>query len=201
MYRNFFKRLIDFLAACIVLLIVFPFLIILIAVLFFANNGKPFFFQERVGYKNRIFKVVKFKTMNDRRGTDGKLLPDNIRLTKAGKFVRSTSMDELPQLLNVLIGQMSLVGPRPLLVKYLPLYNERQKRRHTVKPGITGWSQVNGRNTVTWQQRFEHDIFYVENLSLTLDIKILLQTIKKVVVREGIAADGAATMPPFTGNN
>jgi lipopolysaccharide/colanic/teichoic acid biosynthesis glycosyltransferase len=201
MYRVFFKRLIDILAALIVLIILSPVLLILVVVLTIANNGKPFFFQERIGYKDKIFKVIKFKTMNDRRGKDGKLLPDHVRLTPAGKFVRSTSLDELPQLLNVLIGEMSLVGPRPLLVKYLPLYNDQQLIRHTVKPGISGWSQVNGRNTVSWQQRFEHDIFYVENLSLTLDLKILFKTVKKVVVREGIAADDNVTMPPFTGNN
>jgi lipopolysaccharide/colanic/teichoic acid biosynthesis glycosyltransferase len=165
-----------------------------------SQKTNPFFVQERVGLNNRIFKLLKFRTMTNERDKTGKFLPDVLRLTKIGKLVRSTSMDELPQLFNVLLGDMSLIGPRPLLVNYLPLYNQRQTRRHEVKPGITGWAQVNGRNTLSWQQRFELDVHYVEHLSFWLDVRILLRTVKNVVKREGISAHGVATMAAFKGN-
>lgn len=174
---------------------------IVLFVLLFVNEGKVFFTQERPGKKARLFKVIKFKTMTDKKDQQGKLLPDKERLTAAGKFIRSTSLDELPQLINVLKGDMSLIGPRPLLPKYLPLYNEQQKRRHEVRPGITGWAQVNGRNAISWQQKFEYDVWYVDHVSFWLDLKIIFLTIRKVLVREGISAEDSATMKPFTGNN
>ena len=201
MYKSVVKRIFDFSISLIVLFILFPFLLIISLVLFFANNGKVFFFQERVGKGNKIFKVVKFKTMNDRKGSDGKLLPDAKRLTPLGRFIRSSSIDEVPQLVDVLKGEMSLVGPRPLLVKYLELYNKTQIRRHNVLPGITGWAQVNGRNAISWTEKFNYDVWYVDNISFFLDVKIFWLTIKKVIVREGISAEGMSTMPPFTGNN
>jgi len=166
-----------------------------------ANKGAgAFFFQERPGKDEKIFKVIKFKTMNDRKDASGNFLPDALRLTKVGKFVRSTSLDEIPQLLNVIKGDMSLIGPRPLLVQYLPLYNDMQRRRHEVRPGITGWAQVNGRNAISWQQKFAYDVWYVDNVSLSLDCKILLKTIQKVFQREGISSDTSATMEAFKGN-
>jgi len=168
--------------------------------LYFANNGKPFFFQRRPGKGGKIFSIIKFKTMNDRRGPDGELLPDSERLTSMGKFVRKTSLDEIPQLINVLKGDMSLIGPRPLLEEYLPLYSERQKRRHDVRPGITGWAQVNGRNTVDWPQRFEMDVWYVENVSFLLDLKIVWATVSKVIKSEGVNSTTSATMEKFRGN-
>jgi len=168
--------------------------------LFITNNGKPFFFQDRPGKNEKIFKVIKFKTMTDERGRDGELLPDKKRLTTIGSLVRKTSLDEIPQLLNVIKGDMSLVGPRPLLVQYLPLYNKKQKRRHEVKPGITGWAQVNGRNTVGWQKKFEYDVWYVDHLTFLLDIKIIFMTIFKVFKSEGISANGQVTMEEFKGN-
>lgn len=168
--------------------------------LIIANSGKPFFYQRRPGKDGRIFTIVKFRTMNDKRDADGDLLPDTERLTKVGSFVRKTSLDEIPQLINVLKGDMSLVGPRPLLVEYLPLYNEVQARRHKVRPGITGWAQVNGRNAISWQQKFEYDVWYVKNLSFFLDLKILFLTIMKVVLREGISQEGEATIEQFKGN-
>ena len=202
MYKHFFKRLFDFCIALVALLLVGWFLIIVAIWLHFANKGAgAFFFQERPGKDAKIFKVIKFKTMNDRKDASGKLLPDAQRLTKVGKFVRSTSLDEIPQLLNVIKGDMSLIGPRPLLVQYLPLYDETQRRRHEVRPGITGWAQVNGRNAIGWQQKFELDVWYVDNVSLLLDIKILLKTNQKVFKREGISSDSSATMEPFKGNN
>lgn len=201
MYKNFFKRLIDFFAALFGLIILSPVFLLVTIGLFFANQGKPFFFQSRPGKGGRIFKIVKFKTMNDRKDGNGELLPDADRLTSVGAFVRKTSIDEIPQLINVLKGDMSLIGPRPLLVQYLPLYNERQARRHEVRPGITGWAQVNGRNAISWDQKFEFDVWYVENISLSLDIKILFMTFKKVFVREGISQEGQATMEAFKGNN
>src|SRR5690554_5401833 len=200
MYKNYLKRIFDFLSAFLGLLLLTPFFIVVTIGLFFVNEGKPFFFQSRPGKGERIFKIVKFKTMNDKRDTSGELLPDAKRLTKIGSFVRKTSLDEIPQLLNVLKGDMSLIGPRPLLIQYLPLYNETQKRRHEVRPGITGWAQVNGRNAISWQQKFEYDVWYVDNTSLWLDIKILFLTLKKVFVREGISQDGQATMEVFKGN-
>lgn len=167
--------------------------------LFIANQGKPFFFQARPGKNGDIFKVIKFKTMNDKKGPNGELLPDADRLTSVGSFVRKTSLDEIPQLLNVIKGDMSLVGPRPLLVEYLPLYSATQQRRHEVKPGITGWAQVNGRNAISWEQKFTYDVWYVDNISLALDIKILFMTVLKVFKSEGISQDGQATMTKFEG--
>lgn len=200
MYKSFFKRLFDFFAAFLGLLILSPLFIVVMIGLYVANQGKPFFFQARPGLNERIFKIIKFKTMNDKKDAQGNLLPDADRLTKIGSFVRKTSLDEIPQLLNVLKGDMSLIGPRPLLVQYLPLYNAEQKKRHDVRPGITGWAQVNGRNAISWQQKFEYDVWYVNHISLLLDIKILFLTVKKVFVREGISQDGQATMEVFNGN-
>jgi undecaprenyl phosphate N,N'-diacetylbacillosamine 1-phosphate transferase len=201
MYKNFFKPTLDFLVALIGLLVLSPIFLFVMIALTIANNGKPFFFQERPGKDERIFKVIKFKTMTDERDASGNLLPDAQRLTKVGRFVRSTSLDEIPQLLNVIKGDMSLIGPRPLLVQYLPLYNEYQKRRHEVRPGITGWAQVNGRNAISWEQKFEFDVWYVDNVSLSLDFKILMKTIQKVFKQEGINSDSSATMEYFTGNH
>lgn len=200
MYTKYFKRLSDFLIAFFGLLIISPIFIFITIGLYLANNGSPFFFQNRPGLKEKVFKIIKFKTMNDKKDIAGNLLPDVERLTKIGSFVRKTSLDEIPQLLNVLKGDMSLIGPRPLLTQYLPLYNEVQKRRHEVRPGITGWAQINGRNAISWQQKFEYDVWYVNNMSLLLDIKILFLTVKKVFFREGISQDGQATMEVFKGN-
>lgn len=202
MYKYFFKRLIDFTIVLIALLIIWPFLVVITIWLHFANKGAgAFFLQERPGKNEKIFKVIKFKTMNDEKDDNGKLLPDKDRLTTIGKIIRSLSIDELPQLINVLKGEMSLVGPRPLLVQYLPLYNEKQRRRHEVWPGITGWAQVNGRNAISWEQKFEYDVWYVENCSFLLDLKIMYLTIKKVFVREGINASQTETMEAFKGTN
>ncbi|CEN33968.1 sugar transferase [Capnocytophaga cynodegmi] len=186
MYKNYIKRLIDFFAALFGLILLSPIFIIVMVGLFFANDGKPFFFQKRPGLHNRVFEIIKFKTMNDRRDSSGKLLPDAERLTKIGSFVRKTSLDEIPQLINVLKGDMSLIGPRPLLVKYLPYYTEREKLRHTVRPGITGLAQVNGRNNISWDEKLEMDAKYVEELSFTNDIKILLKTIQNVISQKDI---------------
>ncbi len=187
MYKNFFKRLIDFAIAFVALLIIWPFLLIITVWLHFANKGAgAFFFQERPGKGEKIFKVIKFKSMTDERDADGKLLPDAQRITKVGKFVRSTSIDELPQLINVLKGDMALIGPRPLLPRYIPYYTEREKLRHTVRPGVTGWAQVNGRNNVGWDKRLEMDAWYVEHLSLILDIKIIIKTIVNVLNRKDV---------------
>ena len=199
MYRFFFKRIVDFTIALIGLLILSPILIIITIALYFANNRKPFFFQLRPGKNERVFKIIKFKTMNDKLDSEGNLLPDSDRLTKTGKFVRKTSIDEVPQLVNVLFGRMSVIGPRPLLTHYLPLYSEHQKQRHNVRPGITGWAQVNGRNAISWNDKFELDVWYVENLSFVLDIKILLLTIKKVFLSEDISAKDNVTMDEFKG--
>lgn len=202
MYSKLFKRWIDFVIVLCVLMFLLPILILITLFLHFANKGAgAFFFQERPGKYGKIFKVIKFKTMSDERDAKGKLLPDEKRLTKIGKFIRSTSIDELPQLINVLKGDMALIGPRPLLVQYLPLYNKEQARRHEVRPGITGWAQCNGRNTISWTKKFELDVWYVDHCSFCLDFKILLLTIKKVFVREGINSETSATMEPFTGNN
>ncbi len=202
MYRNYLKRLIDFIIVFVVLLVIWPILCFVTLWLYFANKGAgAFFTQKRPGKNNKIFKVIKFKTMTDERDESGNLLPDEKRLTKVGKFVRSTSIDELPQLINVLKGDMALIGPRPLLPQYLPLYNQKQIRRHEVRPGITGWAQVNGRNAISWTKKFELDIWYVDHLSFLLDLKIIFLTIKKVFVREGINSRTSATMEPFTGNN
>jgi lipopolysaccharide/colanic/teichoic acid biosynthesis glycosyltransferase len=199
-YNHYLKSLFDFLAAFMGLLVLSPIFILTTIALAMANDGKPFFFQKRPGRKSRVFSIIKFKTMND--GTDafGSLLPDSQRLTKVGAIVRKTSLDEIPQLLNVLKGDMSLVGPRPLLTQYLPLYNDYQRRRHEVKPGITGWAQVNGRNAISWEEKFELDVWYVDNQSFWLDLKILWLTVRKVIVREGISQEGQATMIPFTGS-
>ncbi len=183
------------------LLLLSPVFLILIILLTIFNNGKPFFFQPRPGKKGKLFHIVKFKTMTDKRDEAGTLFPDEVRLTKVGKFIRSTSIDELPQLINVLKGDMSLIGPRPLLIKYLFLYSKEQSRRHEVRPGITGWAQVNGRNTISWQQKFELDTWYVDHVSFLLDVKIILITIKKVFCKEGINRDGCATMEAFNGKN
>jgi len=201
MYKRFFKRVFDFCIALSGLIVLSPVFIIVIVGLFVANRGKPFFFQLRPGLNERVFKIIKFKTMNDKCDSNGGLLPDKDRLTTVGKFVRKTSLDEIPQLINVLKGDMSLIGPRPLLTEYLPLYNEEQKRRHQVRPGITGWAQINGRNTISWKKKFEYDIWYVNNISFSLDIIIFLKTIKKVFIREGISADGEATMEAFKSTN
>lgn len=190
MYKHFFKRLIDFTIVFITLLCIWPFLAIITIWLHFANKGAgAFFYQERPGKDGKIFKVIKFKSMTDERDADGNLLPDRERLTKVGKFVRSTSLDELPQLFNVLKGDMALIGPRPLLVRYLPYYTERERLRHTVRPGISGWAQVNGRNNITWDNKLECDAYYAEHVSLKFDLKILLLTIYKVFKREGVIAD------------
>lgn len=202
MYKYFFKRLIDFCIVLTALLIIWPILLVIYIWLTIANKGAgAFFTQERPGKNGKIFKVIKFKTMTDERDADGKLLPDAQRLTKVGRFVRSTSIDELPQLINVLKGDMSLIGPRPLLVKYLPLYSKEQARRHEVRPGITGWAQCNGRNAISWTKKFELDVWYVDHCSLMLDLKIIFLTIKKVIVREGISSETSVTMEAFTGNN
>jgi lipopolysaccharide/colanic/teichoic acid biosynthesis glycosyltransferase len=201
MYKRFFKQIIDFFIAFTALVILSPLLLIVVILLGFANKGNPFFFQNRPGKDERIFKIVKFRTMTNERDENGMLLPDADRLTGIGKFVRKTSIDEIPQLINVLIGDMSLIGPRPLLPEYLPIFNERQKKRHSVRPGITGWAQVNGRNAISWNKKFEYDVWYVENLSFTLDMKILFKTIKKVIISEGINTQDMATTEPFNGNN
>jgi len=201
MYKRFFKQIIDFFIAFTALVILSPLLLIVVILLGFANKGNPFFFQNRPGKDERIFKIVKFRTMTNERDENGMLLPDADRLTGIGKFVRKTSIDEIPQLINVLIGDMSLIGPRPLLPEYLPIFNERQKKRHSVRPGITGWAQVNGRNAISWNKKFEYDVWYVENLSFTLDMKILFRTIKKVIISEGINTQDMATTEPFNGNN
>lgn len=202
MYKRFFKRLIDFIIVFCVLVVIWPILLIITLWLHFANKGAgTFFTQERPGRGGKVFKVIKFKTMMDERDADGNLLPDADRLTNVGRFVRSTSIDELPQLINVLKGDMALIGPRPLLVQYLPLYSKEQARRHDVRPGITGWAQVNGRNAISWMKKFELDVWYVDHCSFLLDVKIIFLTIKKVFVREGISQEGQATMEFFTGNN
>ena len=202
MYKNFFKRLIDFTIVLTALLIIWPILLMITIWLHFANKGAgAFFTQDRPGKDGKIFKVIKFKTMTDERDAEGNLLPDAERLTKVGKLVRSTSIDELPQLINVLKGDMALIGPRPLLPKYLPLYSPEQARRHEVRPGITGWAQCNGRNAISWAKKFELDVWYVDNCSLWLDIKIIFMTIKKVIAREGISSITSVTMEPFNGNN
>ncbi len=190
MYRNYFKRVFDFFFALIALLCVSPILLVVTIWLHFANKGAgAFFFQERPGMNAKIFKIIKFKSMTDERDAEGKLLPDTQRLTKVGRFVRSTSIDELPQLINVLKGDMALIGPRPLLIRYLPYYTEREKLRHTVRPGITGWAQVHGRNAIDWDSKLELDAEYAERLSFTMDIRIFFLTIKKVIRREGVIAD------------
>ena len=202
MYKHFFKRFFDFWIALIALITISPILLVVTIWLHFANKGAgAFFTQERPGKNAKIFKVIKFKTMTDERDVDGKLLPDAERLTKVGRFVRSTSIDELPQLINVLKGDMALIGPRPLLVQYLPLYSSIQARRHEVRPGITGWAQVNGRNSISWKEKFELDVWYVDNISLKTDVKIIFATIVKVLRRTDISSATSVTMEIFNGNN
>lgn len=202
MYKHFFKRVIDFIFVFCALAVIWPLLLLITIWLHFANKGAGVFFtQERPGRNGKIFRVIKFKTMTDERDKDGNLLPDEQRLTKVGKFVRSTSIDELPQLVNVLKGDMALIGPRPLLVQYLPLYSKEQARRHEVRPGITGWAQCNGRNAISWTKKFELDVWYVDHCSLWLDIKIIFITLKKVFVREGISSETSATTEAFTGDD
>ncbi len=200
MYKNFIKPAIDFVLALVGFLFLSPVFVLVMIGLFFANDGKPFFFQLRPGKDGKIFKIIKFKTMTDKKDENGNLLPDADRLTKIGSFVRKTSLDEIPQLLNVIKGDMSLVGPRPLLPKYLELYNDFQRRRNEVKPGITGWAQVNGRNSISWEKKFEYDVWYVDNVSFLLDVKILIMTVLKVVKSEGINEQGQATSEEFKGN-
>lgn len=202
MYKNCFKRIIDFIIVFIALSIIWPILLLITIWLHFANKGAgAFFFQERAGKLGKIFKIVKFKTMTDEKDAKGNLLPDDKRLTKVGKFVRSTSIDELPQLFNVLKGDMALIGPRPLLVQYLSLYSKEQNRRHEVRPGITGWAQCNGRNAISWTEKFELDVWYVDNLSFVIDLKVFLITIKKVIFREDINSATSVTMEYFNGKN
>ena len=200
MYKNIIKPFFDFLIAFCLLLVASPLFLLVCLGLFWAQNGKVFFTQKRPGKNEQIFSILKFKTMTDQKDQQGNLLPDAERLTHIGKFVRKTSLDELPQLINVLKGEMSMVGPRPLLPEYLSLYNEEQKRRHVVKPGITGWAQVNGRNAISWEDKFQFDVWYVENQSFGLDLKILFLTVKKVFRSEGINTAGQATTEPFKGN-
>ena len=202
MYKSFFKRVIDFVIALVVLLFLSPILLIVTVGLHFANKGAgAFFLQERPGLHGKIFKIIKFKTMTDERDADGKLLPDAKRLTRVGRFVRSTSIDELPQLINVLKGDMALIGPRPLLVQYLPLYSPEQARRHEVRPGITGWAQCHGRNALSWTEKFKLDVWYADHCSLVIDIKVITTTIKAVLHRDGISQQGQATMEAFNGKN
>lgn len=201
MYKNILKPIFDYTFSFLLILILSPLLLLLIILLYFFNQKNVFFFQSRPGKDERVFRIIKFKTMTDEKDQNGNLLPDEKRLTKMGKFVRKTSLDELPQLFNVLKGDMSFIGPRPLLVSYLKLYDNEQKKRHNIKPGITGWAQVNGRNAITWEQKFIFDVFYVNNVSFTLDLKIFLLTIKKVLKSEGINTIGVATTESFKGND
>lgn len=202
MYKHFFKRFFDFWISLIVLICISPIFLVITIWLHFANKGTGvFFFQERPGKGGKIFKVIKYKTMTDERDANGELLPDEVRLTKVGKFVRSTSIDELPQLINVLKGDMALIGPRPLLVQYLPLYSPEQARRHEVRPGISGWAQCHGRNAISWKQKFEYDVWYVDHVSLMTDLKVIWITMMKVLKRDGISQEGNATMEVFNGNN
>ena len=202
MYKRYLKRILDFNIALVALVCLSPLLLMVTVWLIFANKGAgAFFLQERPGKKAKIFKIVKFKTMTDERDGDGKLLPDAQRLTRVGKFVRSTSIDELPQLLNVLKGDMALIGPRPLLVQYLPLYTPEQSRRHEVRPGITGWAQCHGRNAISWTEKFKLDVWYVDHLSFKTDVQIIVDTIKSVLHREGISHEGQVTMEEFNGTN
>jgi len=200
-YIDVLKPITDFLFSSIALILSSPLFLITYLLLFFINKGEVFFSQERIGKDNKIFRIIKFRTMTNKRDKDELLLPDEMRLTKFGEFLRSTSIDELPQLINVLKGDMSLIGPRPLLVKYLPLYSHEQARRHEVKPGITGWAQCNGRNAITWHEKFKLDVWYVDNVSFLTDMKIILLTVKKVLMREGINSETSATMEAFKGNN
>jgi len=200
MYKSYIKRLIDILISLSILTLLSPVFLLVCISLFIANNGKAFFVQERPGKNALIFKIIKFKSMTDKKSSTGELLPDEARLTKIGQFVRKTSLDEIPQLLNVLKGEMSMIGPRPLLVEYLELYSEEQNKRHDVKPGITGWAQVNGRNAISWSKKFEYDVWYVDNQTFFLDLKIFWMTFMKVIKRDDISSNTHATMEKFTGN-
>ncbi len=199
MYAKFFKRLIDFILSFVAVVILFPFLLILSVVGAFMMKGNPFFTQKRPGKNGKIFSLIKFRTMSEEKDKDGNLLPDEKRLNRYGQLLRKTSVDELPELINILKGDMSIVGPRPLLVKYLPLYNEEQRRRHDVRPGLTGYAQAYGRNSLTWEEKFQKDVYYVDNLSMWLDIKIIFKTISVVLKREGVSSETSATMEEFTG--
>jgi lipopolysaccharide/colanic/teichoic acid biosynthesis glycosyltransferase len=201
MYKKFFKRQLDFIFAMVGILVLFPIFIVAFVALYFSNKGQPFFYQERPGRYGNVFKIIKFKTMTDQKDVNGNLLPDNLRITTFGKLVRKTSVDEIPQLINVLRGDMSIVGPRPLRVYYLPLYSKEQNRRHQVRPGITGWAQVNGRNTLSWTQKFQFDVWYVDNLSILLDVKIIFLTVLKIYKTNEVNATEDITMIPFDGKN
>lgn len=201
MYKTFLKRKFDIVVSFLLIILFSPLYILITLILFVTTTRKIFFIQKRPGLNETIFRLVKFKTMNDRRDQSGDLLSDNLRLTQVGRFLRNTSLDELPQLFNVLIGNMSLIGPRPLLVEYLDLYNEKQRKRHLVRPGITGWAQVNGRNAISWNEKFELDIWYIENLSFLIDIKIIFLTFNTIFLKKGVNADTSQTMPKFTGKN
>ncbi len=201
MYQYFFKRLLDFTISLIVLTVLFPLILVTCIILLYVNKGKPFFFQDRPGLKEKKIRIIKFKSMTDGKDDLGNLLPDIERMTAFGNFIRKSSIDELPQLINVLLGDMSLVGPRPLLYKYIPLYNEQQRKRHNAKPGITGWAQVNGRNSISWTEKFNLDIYYINNMSFALDIKILWLTFLKVIKSEGVNQTNDRPMLPFNGYN
>lgn len=201
MYKVFFKYILDIMISFVGIIILCPLFLIVLLILIVVNRGNPFFFQKRPGRNEKIFMLIKFRTMNDKKDSEGNYLPDIERLTKIGKIIRKTSLDEIPQLINVIKGDMSLIGPRPLLIQYLPLYNSFQKRRHEVRPGITGWAQVNGRNAISWEEKFEYDVWYIENLSFLLDVKILAMTVMKVFKGEGISQKGHVTMEKFTGSN
>lgn len=201
MYKNFIKRILDFVIASVALVLLSPVLIVVMIGLYFANQGKPFFLQRRPGKNEKIFRIIKFKTMNDKKDLEGQLLPDSQRLTKIGAIVRKTSIDEIPQLINVIKGDMSLIGPRPLLPEYIALYSTEQKRRHELKPGITGWAQVNGRNAISWTRKLALDVEYVDNISFVLDCRIFFLTIKKVLIREGISQEGQVSIEAFNGKN
>lgn len=200
MYRHFYKRVLDIVCALLALVVFSPLFLALMVVGAIEMKGNPFFTQERPGYKEKIFKLIKFRTMTNEKDEHGDLLPDEVRLNKYGKFLRSTSLDELPEAINILIGDMSVIGPRPLLVKYLPRYSTEQHRRHNVKPGLSGWAQVNGRNSISWEDKFKMDVWYVDHVSFVLDIKIVLRTIGKFIKREGISSDTSATMEEFMGS-
>ena len=199
-YSKYIKRLLDIICSLLALTVFSPLFLVLMLVGTIKMKGNPFFTQERPGYKEKIFKLIKFRTMTNEKDENGNLLPDEVRLNKYGKFLRSTSLDELPEAINIFIGDMSVIGPRPLLVRYLPLYSEEQHRRHDVKPGLSGWAQVNGRNTVSWEDKFEMDVWYSEHVSFLLDVKIVLMTIGKFIKREGISSETSATMEEFKGN-
>ena len=201
MYKNGIKIVLDFICGSVAFVLLLPVFILIMVFLFITNSGKPFFLQERPGFNERMFKIIKFKTMNDKKDDAGNLLPDDERISRIGKFIRSTSLDEIPQLLNVINGDMSLVGPRPLLPQYLPLYSDFQRKRHNVRPGITGYAQVNGRNAISWEKKFEMDLAYVENINFFLDLKILIKTVSKVFLRSDITEASKVTIEAFKGNN